>query len=117
MRHERSIFLMHAPVSFHTSLCCLITENLNPMFDTGELLKLPIDNRRGLQAQPLLQESRIRATEVVVEVEIALQLILNLERRILAVHPTLHRVANDKGHAAGAVVCARPVVADATPKF
>src|SRR5712691_1394765 len=74
--------------------------------DTGELLELAVDNRRGLQAQPLLQERRIGATEVVVEVQIALQLMLNLQARILAVHPALHRTADDKGRAARAVVSA-----------
>src|SRR6266699_1590806 len=85
--------------------------------DTGELLELAVDNGRGLQAQPLLQERSIGATEVVVEVQIALQLIINLQGRIRAVHPTLHRVADDKSHAAGAMVASRAIVADATPKL
>src|SRR5262245_32304756 len=42
---------------------------------------------------------------------------LNLEGRILAVHPALHCTANDKGRTARAMVSARTVVTDATPKL
>jgi len=44
--------------------------------ETGELLELAIDNRRRLQAQPLFQERHIGATKVVVEAQVAIQLIL-----------------------------------------
>ncbi len=45
--------------------------------------------------------------------QVALRQVFRLPGRILAILPTLHRVADHKGHATRAVVCARAVIAHA----
>src|SRR5262245_29355615 len=74
--------------------------------DEVKLLEGTPQNSLGVQAHPLLQQRRVGAAEVVVPLEIAFVQLLRLQGRILPIQATVDRIADHKGHAARAVVCA-----------
>src|SRR5215471_16352910 len=74
--------------------------------DEVKLLEGAPQNSLGVQAHPLLQQRRVGAAEVVVPLEIAFIQLLRLQGRILSIQATFDRIADYKGHAARAVVCA-----------
>src|SRR4029450_3944367 len=74
-------------------------------------------NRLGVQAHPLLQQRRVGAAEVIVPLEIAFVQLLRLQGRILPIQATLDRIADHKGPAARAVVCARTVLLHAAAEL
>ena len=78
-----------------------------------ELLIRAVGDRHRVKPEPPVYQGGVGATEIVVEVEIAFELILVPQRRILAVRPPPHRCAHDKRHAARAVIRARTIVSDA----
>src|SRR5215510_4247846 len=96
-----------------TGLLLLIPAGLNEV----KLLIRAVGDRHRVKPEPPIYQGGVGATEIVVEVEIAFELILVPQRRILAVRPALHRRAHDKRHAAGAVIRARTIISDAATKF
>src|SRR5439155_11659198 len=82
-----------------------------------ELLISTVGDRHRVKPEPPVHQGGVGATEIVVKVEIAFELILVPQRRILAVRPALHRRSHDKRHAARAVIRARTIVSDAATKF
>src|SRR5262245_34775626 len=66
-----------------------------------ELFEGPTDDGLRIHFHPLLQQGGVQAAEIVVEVEVPLQQFPRLERWILGVQSTLHRVADDPGNATG----------------
>jgi len=61
-----------------------------------ELLISTIGDRHRVKPEPPVHQGGVGATEIVGEVEIAFELILVPQRRILAVRPALHRRSHDK---------------------
>src|SRR6516165_9060438 len=84
-----------------------------PSVQKGRLLEGAVDDRRRIELQPLVEDRRVDAAEVHIRVQIALNQVLRLARGHLAVVPALDLLAEHKGDAAGAVIGARAVVADA----
>src|SRR5215471_4019025 len=82
-----------------------------------ELLISAVGDRHRVKPEPPVHQGGVGATEIVVEVEIAFELILVPQRRILAVRPTPYWRAHDKRHATRAVIRVRTVVPDAATKF
>src|SRR5215475_9399349 len=89
----------------------------SPLLEICELFKRPTDDRLGVQPHPVLQNGAIQAPEVMVGDDVALLQILGLHGGELAVLPALDRLAQNKGHSTGTVVCARAVVTRAAAKF
>jgi hypothetical protein len=81
------------------------------------LLERSTHDRLGIQAHPPLQEGGVGAAEVIVEVEVAFHEFPRLQGRILAVQSTLHRIADDEGVTARAMVGPRAVVMHAPAEF
>ena len=75
--------------------------------DQVELLELAVDDRSRLDTQPLVQNGGVGATEVVVELEVAPDLVLFMERRVLSVKSSLDSAAYDERHPSRAVVRSR----------
>jgi len=69
------------------------------------LLEAATNDGFGIQAQPLLEQRGIGATEVVVVMQVAFEQLLRRQGWVLPVQPTLHRIADHKGDTARAVVC------------
>src|SRR5689334_9433533 len=88
-----------------------------PSVQESRLLESAVDDRRRVQTQPLIEDRRIDAAEIHVRVQIALNQMLGLHRRHLAIMPALDLLAEHKGDSASAVIGARAVVVDATAEL
>src|SRR5579864_2883017 len=80
----------------------------------GRLLERAVDDRGWVQLQPFVEDRRVDAAEVHIRVEVALNQMLWLHGRHLAVMAAFDLLAKHEGDAAGAVIGARAIVADAT---
>src|SRR5262249_35692431 len=85
--------------------------------DEGEFLERPVDDRLGVEFQPVFKDGGVDAAEVDVGHHVTLRQILSLHRRILAVLAALHGVTDSKAHAPSTVVGPRPVVMHAAAKL
>src|SRR5262245_5693854 len=82
-----------------------------------ELFIRAVGDRHRVKTEPSVYQGGVGTAEIVGEVEIAFELILVPQRRILAVRSALHWRSHDKRHAARAVIRARTIVSDAATKF
>src|SRR6266481_8972076 len=71
------------------------------LFQERRLLKGAVDDRRRIELQPFVEDRRVDAAEVHVRVEVALNQMLGLQGRHLAVIAALDLLAEHKGDAAG----------------
>src|SRR5262249_32101178 len=96
-----------------TGLLLLALTRLNKV----KLLIPAVGDRHRVKPEPPVHQGGVGTTEIVVKVEIAFELILVPQRRILTVRPAMHRRSHDKRYAAGAVIRACTIVSDAATKF
>src|SRR5437870_4681068 len=87
------------------------------ILEKTRFLKRALDDGFGVDVQPVLQDGAVQAAEIQSGRQVPLRQVFRFAGWILAVLPTLHRVAQHKGRAARAVVGARAVIAHPPPEF
>ena len=97
----------------------LLTRGHDPpmTLQASKLLEVTVDNRPRIHAKPLIQDGGIGGTEIVIELQIAVELVFRFQRRVLTVHATFDGAADEKRHPTGAVVATGAVVPNAAAKL
>src|SRR5262249_36014700 len=85
--------------------------------DEGEFLERPVDDRLGVELQPVFQDRRVDTAEVDVGHQVTLRQVLGLQRWMLAVLAALHRITDGKRRPSSTVVGPRAVVMHAAAKL
>src|SRR6516165_6426848 len=106
-----------APRTIPPSLDLARRRDVHLLIHEGGLLKGAVDDRRRIEFEPFVKDRRIDAAEVHVRVEVALNQVLRLQGRHLAVMTALDLLAEHKGDTAGTMVGSRTVVADAAAEL
>ncbi len=81
------------------------------------LLEVSAYDGNRVQAQPLFRQGGVKATEIVIGRQVALNEIARFQRRIGPIHSPVHPVSDGEGRPGRSVVGASAVVADAAPKL
>lgn len=76
----------------------MLTPAENKTLNKIELLIRAVGDRHQVEAEPSVYQRGIGAAEIVAKVQIAFELVLLPQRRILAVSPALHWRSHDKRH-------------------